>query len=78
MFSAMTHEIGGARVEESGADPGGGWAIFPPKTTKVSFFHLDFEQFGKLHSRYKAILPSIVLSQQFCEVYFVSLTVVNP
>ena len=30
------------------------------------------------HSRYKAILLSIVLSQQCCEVYFIIHTVVNP
>jgi len=34
-------------------------------------------QFGKQHSRYKAILPSIVFSQQCCEVHFISLTVVK-
>jgi len=34
-------------------------------------------QFGKQHSRYKAILPSIVLRQQCCEVYFISPAVVN-
>jgi len=36
-----------------------------------------FIQFGKQHSRYKAILPSVVLSQQCCEVYFISPTAVN-
>jgi len=37
----------------SGADPGGGaiGAIFPPKTYKSNFFHHDFVQFGKQHSR---------------------------
>jgi len=30
------------------------------------------------HSRHKAILPSIVLSQQCCEVYFIALTALNP
>ena len=34
-------------------------------------------RFGKQHSRYKAILSSIVLSQQCCELYF-SLTVAKP
>ena len=49
----------------------------PPKTYESNFSHHDFVQFGKQHSRYKASLPSIVLSQQCCEVYFISLTVVN-
>jgi len=48
-----------------------------PKTYESNFIHHDFVQFGKQHSRYKAILSSIVLSQQCCEVYFISLTVVN-
>jgi len=62
----------------SGADPGGAiGAIAPPKTYESNFFHYDFVQFGKQHSRYKAILSSIVLSQQFCEVCFISLTIVN-
>jgi len=32
----------------------------------------------KQHSRYKAMLSSIVLSQQSCEVYFIPLTVAKP
>jgi len=48
-----------------------------PKTYESYFFRHDFVQFGKQHSRYKAILPSIVLSQQCCEVYFISLTLGN-
>ena len=52
-------------------------AIAPRKTYERNFIHHDFVQIEKLHSRYKAILPSIVLSQQYCEVYFISLTVVN-
>jgi len=53
-------------------------AIVPPKTHKITLLTMIFIQFGKYHSRYKAILPSIVLSHQCCEVYFISLTVVNP
>ena len=53
-------------------------AIDPPKTYESNFIHYDFVQFGKQHSRYKAILPSTVFSPQCCEVYFVFLTVVNP
>jgi len=53
-------------------------AIAFPRTYESNFIHHDFVQFGKQHSRYKAILSSIVLSQQCCEVYFISLTVVNP
>jgi len=45
------------------------------KPTKVTFFTMIFLQFVKQHSRYKAILSSIVLPQQCCEVYFIFLTV---
>jgi len=55
----------------------GDWAIVPAKTCEISFIHHDFVLFGKQHSRYKAILSSIVLSQEWCEVYFISLTAVN-
>ena len=34
----------------------------------MGFIHHDCTQFGKQHSRYKAILPSTVLSQQCCEL----------
>ena len=34
----------------------------------MGFIHRDCARFGKQHSRYKAILPSIVLSQQCCEL----------
>jgi len=56
---------------------GGDWGNCPPKTYESNFFHHDFVQFGKQHSQYKTILPSIVSSQQSCEVCFISLTVVN-
>jgi len=52
-------------------------AIAPPKTYKSNSIHHYFVQFGKQHSQFKAILPSIVLSQQFCDVYFIFLTVVT-
>ena len=61
---------------KAGADPGGGDRL--PKTYESNFIHHDFVQFRKKHSRYKAILPSIVLSQQCCEICFISLTVVKP
>jgi len=48
----------------AGADPGEGDR--PPKTYESNLFHQDFVQFGKQHSRYKAIKTSIVLSQQRC------------
>ena len=63
----------------AGADPRGDGTIgtiAPP--LKRNFIHHDFVQFGKQNSRYKAIFPSIVLSQQCCEICFISLTVVNP
>jgi len=50
----------------------------PPKTYKSNSFHYDFVQFGKHHSRCKAIFSSIVLSQKCCEVYFISLAVAKP
>ena len=58
---------------QPGADPGGIGAIaLPPKTYESNFIHNDFVQFRKKHSRYKAIFPSTVLSQQCCDVYFTS------
>ena len=56
----------------------GDWAIAHAKTYENNFIHHDFAQFGKQHTRYQAILPSIILSQGCCEIYFISLTVVNP
>jgi len=50
----------------------------PPKTYENNNIHRNFVQFGKQLSRCKAILLSIVLSQQCCEVIFISLRVVNP
>jgi len=55
-----------------GTDPGGSIAF--PKTFERNFFHHDFEEFGKQHSRHTAIKPSISLSQQCCKGYFISLT----
>jgi len=47
-------------------------AIAPPKTYESKFVHHDFVQFGKQHSEFKAILSSIVLSQQCCDVGYTS------
>ena len=59
----------------SGANPGGATAAAaPPKTYESNCFHHDFVQFGKQHLRYKAIFPSIVSSQQSCEIFFITLT----
>jgi len=44
----------------------------PLKTYESNFIHHDFVQFGRQHSRFKAILPSIVLPQQWYEVYSTS------
>ena len=49
----------------------GDWGDFPPKTSESNFSHHDFVEIGKQHSRYKAILSSIVLSQQCCKVYYI-------
>ena len=48
------------------------------KLTKSKFIHHDFVQFGKQHSRYKVIWSCIVLSQERCVAYIISLTVAQP
>jgi len=60
----------------TGADPGW-WQLWrsPPKTYESNFAHHDFVQFEKQHSRYKVILPPIVVLEQCCKEYFISLTV---
>jgi len=60
---------------KTGVNPGD---HHPPENQRMNFIHHDCVQFGKQHSQYKAILSSIVLSRQCCEVYFISLTVGNP
>ena len=49
-----------------------------PEICESNFINHNFLQSGKQHSRYKAILPSTVLSLQCCEVYFTSLIVSKP
>ena len=50
----------------------------PPETYESNFIHHKFVLIRRTqHSRYKATLSSIVLSQQCCEAYFVSLAVVK-
>ena len=75
-YSAATciYHIGLVQSRGAKADPGGvgNWGDRPPKTYKSNFFPHDFVQFGKQHSRYRAILPSIVLSEQCCEVLYTS------
>jgi len=46
----------------------------PLETYESNFIHYNFAQFEKQHSRYKDISPFIVLSQQCCEVCFISRT----
>jgi len=53
-------------------------AIAPPKTHESNFIYHDFVQFGKQLSRYRVILSSIVLPQQYCGVYVISLSVMSP
>ena len=53
-------------------------AIAPFNTYDSNFIHHDFVQIREQHLRLKVILSSIVLSQQCCEVYFISLTVEKP
>jgi len=47
------------------------WAIAPPETYESNFIPNVFLQFRKQHSRNKAILLSIVSSQQCRESYFI-------
>jgi len=49
-------------------------AIASPKSYESNLIHHNFVQFGNKHSRYKAILSSIDLPQQFCEAYLIPLT----
>ena len=56
----------------------GDWGDRPRKTYESNFIQHDFVLIEKLLSRYKAIFLSIVLSQQCCEVYFISLAILNP
>ena len=62
----------------AGRIQGDDWGDRPPKTYKSNFIHHDFVQFGKQDSRYEAILQSIVLWQQCCEIYFISFAVIKP
>jgi len=78
VFFASSVPIHLPKPQLNGGSRGSIGAIDPPKTYKTSFFHHDFVQFGKQHARYKAILSSTVFLQQYCEIYFISLTVVNP
>jgi len=64
--------------ELRGGSRGENWGDRSPKTYESNFIHHDFAQFGKQYERYKAILSPIALSQQCCEVDYISLTVVNP
>jgi len=61
------------RVSPTRGGPRG--AIDPSKTYESNLIHHNLVQFGKQHSRYTAISSYIILSQQFREVYFISLTV---
>ena len=45
-------------------------ATVPPKTYENNCIHRECVQFGRQNLRWEAILPSTVLSQQCCEVYF--------
>ena len=63
--------------QSQGGIQGGGRSP-PLKLNESNFFHHNLVQFGKQYSRYKAILSSMVLSQNCCEVYLGSLTAANP
>jgi len=57
---------------------GGDWGDRSPNAYEINIIHHNSVQFGKQRSRCKAILSSIVLSQQCCEVCFISPTVAKP
>jgi len=63
---------------QGGSGGGSDWEDRTPKTYESNFIRHSFIQFGKQHSRYKAILSFILLSLQCCEVCIMSFTVVNP
>jgi len=64
-------------VPEKGRIAGGNWGDrLPLKPTKVTIRKKI--PFGKQHLRLKTILSSIVLSQQYSEVYFISFTLTKP
>ena len=65
-WHAIDYVLGTARIGSRRGDP---------KTSESNFIHHEFLQFGKQHSRYKAILPSTLLSQECCKVYFICFTV---
>ena len=72
--SQLSHIASAYYFERTHAPRGRSRGVEPPlKIYKSNSFHHDCVQFEKLHS-HKAILPSIVLSQQCCEVRFISLT----
>jgi len=62
-------------LQPRGGSTGGDWGDRPPKTYQSDLVHQDFVQLGKQHSWQRVISLSIVLSQQFCEAYFISLIV---
>jgi len=61
---------------DPGADPGRGDR--PPKTCKSNFTHHDVYNSKNSICDIRLFLPSIDLSQQWCEVHFIYITVVSP
>jgi len=62
----------GFSVQSGAIQRGAMGAVALPTTYESNFIHHDFVQFGKQNSQYKANFPFTVLSQQFCEVCFIS------
>ena len=60
----------------TGADPGE--AIAPLKPAKVTLFTIILYNPENNIRDMRQILPSIVMSQQCCEVHFISLAVAKP
>jgi len=70
LYKTLPCRHGGIQAMPNGATP--------LKPTKVTLLTMIFCNSEYSIRGFKANLPSSVLSQQCCEVYFISLTVVNP
>ena len=76
-FELVARQTMGVRKGvKTGANPGE--AIAPPKTYELTLFTMILYDSENRIRNTRPFLSSIVLWQKFCEVYFISLKVVNP
>ena len=61
-------------VETAAGDPGGDWSDWPLKTNESISFTIILNTSEKTIGDLKPFFSIDVLSQQFCGVYFISLT----